>query len=183
MGFLVVAVKMTAGTWRRSSNDPYYADRVILANRGESYSNGVDPAFYHFTPTPINFSSQRAPPRRQPMLTSLHADSQPVKSKSEDLRRGDISSWRLKWVVFLLVLVTMVQAVMLGRQLDSARAFVSRDCDCGSEFAVSVGIFVALLLALWALLSQLLQWSDNVILQPSDAEEERGDEPIMLSTR
>lgn len=174
---------VAAGTWRRSSNDPYYADRVILANRGESYSNGVDPAFYHFTPTPINFSSQRAPPRRQPMLTSLHADSQPVKSKSEDLRRGDISSWRLKWVVFLLVLVTMVQAVMLGRQLDSARAFVSRDCDCGSEFAVSVGIFVALLLALWALLSQLLQWSDNVILQPSDAEEERGDEPIMLSTR
>ena len=162
----------TAGTWRRQSHDPFYADRVVLSNGDESLNNGADPPVFHsFTPTPINF------PRRQPMVTTV-----PKLTHLQRVHR--ISTWRLKWVVLLLVCITLVQAIMLGRQIEAAQGLVGGASGCGDVFKVNVGIFLALLAALWALLSQIIHLSHaGIVGDDYRHDEDRPDEPITVSMR
>ena len=71
------------------------------------------------------------------------------------------SAWRLRWCALLLLIGTATQAISVGSAVnaDSCRGLGE------SGLWIAIGVLAAMVLALWALLSQLLLWSDAAVLR------------------
>ena len=69
------------------------------------------------------------------------------------------SCWRLRWCGLLLLISVTMQAVAVGGTL-------SGGTQCSSFHSlISTCVLATTVLALWALLSQLLLWSDAAVLR------------------
>ena len=70
------------------------------------------------------------------------------------------SCWRLRWCGLLMLASTTLQAISVGTQLNGGP-----QCSGGFGALIAAGVLLMTVLALWALLSQLLLWSDAAVLR------------------
>jgi hypothetical protein len=83
----------------------------------------------------------------------------------------NIGTWRLRWTSLLLLLAACTQAISVGRLLDAPAGCAAQTG--GTLWAIiQLGI---LLVAMWSLLSQLLQWSDAAVMRIPPQYDQRGE--------
>ena len=107
-----------------------------------------------------------APPRHPlvaQMVSDIGSNSNPPKKKPESaaIPLMYYSCWRLRWCGLLLLASTTLQSILVGTQLGGD----PRSCGGGFAGLLSSGVLLMTVLALWALLSQLLLWSDAAVLR------------------
>ena len=141
----------------------------MVSSPSSSYaeeSRGASPAatYYEYGPAEwpaddVTYMRPALP--RHPLVAQIFADVGGDRQRTRDasVPRMDYSSWRLRWCGLLLLGSTTMQSVAVGGQLSGAPS-------CGSLASILTACaLLATLTALWALLSQLLLWSDAAMLQ------------------
>ena len=133
--------------------------QVIVRNEGEGA--GGRRGYYSYSPAPYGRdwdleNGIRRPdrPLRNLLRGRSYADDTPVPLVY-------YSAWRLRWCALLLLIGTATQAISVGSAVnaDSCRGLGE------SGLWIAIGVLAAMVLALWALLSQLLLWSDAAVLR------------------
>ena len=134
--------------------------QVIVRNEGEGA--GGRRGYYSYSPAPygrdwdLELGGRDRPlPRRSGLGRVFgRADDTPVPLVY-------YSAWRLRWCALLLLIGTATQAISVGSAVnaDSCRGLGE------SGLWIPIGVLAAMVLALWALLSQLLLWSDAAVLR------------------
>ena len=154
-----VAIRM-ASKARSPARPGSAGSQVIVRNEGEGA--GGRRGYYSYSPAPygrdwdLELGGRDRPlPRRSGLGRVFgRADDTPVPLVY-------YSAWRLRWCALLLLIGTATQAISVGSAVnaDSCRGLGE------SGLWIAIGVLAAMVLALWALLSQLLLWSDAAVLR------------------
>ena len=105
----------------------------------------------------------RPPPPRPPHLATLMANTYRGEQYS-----GGTSCWRLRWCAFCLLIATVMQASIVGSNVQQHFMGDRRATEQGSNVAELISssfLCGFLVVASWSLISQLLLWSDAAVVE------------------
>merc|ERR550514_819497 len=146
-------------------NDRMY-DRRVVSPSSRSYADDVlSSSYYQYGPAQWPYDDvtyMRPAPPRHPLVSQIVSDFKGGDRKKEQaaIPLMYYSCWRLRWCGLLLLASTTLQAISVGSQLGGGS-----ECSGGFGALLSSGVLLMTVLALWALLSQLLLWSDAAVLR------------------